>query len=148
MGGFGLGLGFDWVLFGVEVKGDDKWGCQSRRFESKRESESIGAFLDHSILPVPFSISVYLIVAEPSLKLCAIFEYDRALALHLVLFERPEVLKLVSCQPTNPVSLILPEKALIKLFVGQLQSALPLHFPIFELPSINSTIGKELLSFS
>lgn len=108
------------MLFGVGLKGYDKWGCQSRRFESQRESKSIGAFLDHSILPVPFSVAVYPIVAEPPLKLCAIFEYDRALALHLVLFERPEVLKVVSCQSSNPVSLIVPKKARVKLFVGQL----------------------------
>lgn len=122
--------------------------CQSRSFESKRECESIGALLNRSILPVPFSVAVYPVVTQPALELGAIFENDGPLALHLVLLERPEVLKVVSRQPSNPVSLIVPEKALIKQFISQLQSALAVHFSIFELSPINSTIGEELLSFS
>ena len=70
-------------------------GWQSIRFESKLESESFGALLDRSILPVPFSVTVYPVLTEPALELCAILENDGPLALHLVLFERPEVLKLI-----------------------------------------------------
>lgn len=78
---------------GVMINGNTK----VVRFESKGKSERIGAFLDHSIQSVPFAVAVYLIAAEPSFELGPIFEYDRALALHLVVFERPEVLIVLSC---------------------------------------------------
>lgn len=97
LGYLGLGLMLVGVGFGVGNKGDDKWQCKVIGFESKRKSESIGAFLDHSIHSVPFSIAVNLIAAEPSFELGPIFEYDRTLSLHLVFFERPKVLIALSC---------------------------------------------------
>lgn len=97
---------------------------------------------------MPFAVAVYLVITEPSLELGSVVEYYRAFTLHLVLFERPKVLEVISCQSSDPVSFALSEEALIELFGHQLQSAFTLHFSIFEFSSINSTIGKELLSFS
>lgn len=97
---------------------------------------------------MPLSIPFDSVILQPSFEFSPVCKNNCSLAFHLISFIWAKVLISWSFQISNTVSLIISKKTNVKWVIRQSNRSFTLHFAVFELSNINSTIAKVLLTFA